>query len=221
MAPCGKFVSLLRSCYSTQMRFFRDSLSTATPVRWYFLPEGSQWVGLENVFNSRNWYGGTQFWPDLGEVEGSPRTWVDGSGAPALGGGPFGDADQWQDGAYLADAINYNACFGPRIPPWIEVGWYRPPFANPPIRVSPTVWAVPMQTFGGRFVYAVGTRQGLPRACGYPGNTSWVMSYTTDGSQPIGVTIAYQKPDIICEQTFFQNSTIWGAAEVYIQIWPF
>lgn len=116
MVPCSRFVSLIRSCYSTTMRFFRDDLSIETSVDWYFTEPDAKWIGLSNVFNSRNWYGGTIDWPLLGEVEGADRPWRDGSGLPVGDLGPYGTADQWDDGAYVADALEETPCPGPPPP---------------------------------------------------------------------------------------------------------
>jgi hypothetical protein len=114
MAPCQTFVSLLRSCYSTKARFFKDDPTIEHFVEWYFTDPGAKWVGLENQFNARTWYGGYTDWPELGEIEGAPRTWVDGSGECRGNVGPFGTSDQWADGAYKVDALVADPC--PRPP---------------------------------------------------------------------------------------------------------
>jgi hypothetical protein len=115
-------VSLLRSCYSTRMRFFSNDLTIETPVLWYFTEPGAKWCGLPNVFNSRNWYGGTTGWPDLGEVEGAPRPWADGSGLCHGHFGPFGTAGQWEEGARTSEAIVDNPCtYPPDLLGWSDI----------------------------------------------------------------------------------------------------
>jgi hypothetical protein len=115
MAPCSTFVSLVRSCYRTTMNFFTDVGSVPLSVTWYFTDPGAKWCGLPNVFNSRNWYlTDADKWPDLGEVQGAPRPWADGSEGCLAHPGPFGTADQWLHGAAQADALASDPCFGAR-----------------------------------------------------------------------------------------------------------
>lgn len=118
MASCRSFVSLLRSCYSTTARFFRDDLSIVTPITWHFTCEGAKWVGFENVFNARTWYGGTEGWPLLGEVEGASRQWSNGSGGCFALPQPQGTADQWLNGALKSEAGPNQPCFDTPDFPW-------------------------------------------------------------------------------------------------------
>jgi hypothetical protein len=118
MASCGTFVSLLRSCYATTARMFRDDLTIETEITWEFTDPNAKWCGFSNVFNARTWYDGQEDWPELGEIEGAPRIWVDGSGACFSGRGPFGTEDQWDNGAYVEDALTDDPCPAP-----IGLGW--------------------------------------------------------------------------------------------------
>jgi hypothetical protein len=70
---------------------------------------------MENIFNSRNWYGGELGWPQLGEVEGAARPWSDGTGCCNPAEGVFGTEDQWKSGSLLADALDSPPCAGPEI----------------------------------------------------------------------------------------------------------
>jgi hypothetical protein len=120
-APCGNYVSRIRSCYTTEMRFFPDRPDVLTTVDWYFTDDtaatgnpGIAWIGTPNVFNSRNWYKGTINWPMLGEVEGSPRTWRDGSFPVAMnGGGRVGEPDVWDNGVPFNQAVPDSPCGAP------------------------------------------------------------------------------------------------------------
>jgi hypothetical protein len=151
MAACGKFVSLIRSCYSTKMRFFKDDEFLELPVRWYFTDPAAEWVGFENVFNSRNWYlTDVEEWPTMGEVQGAPRPWADGVGLCAGHPGPFGTALEWSEGSYLVNRIAANPClapigfgfpirnlkFSPLLQPTVVAirdgdNWYGPYWATP------------------------------------------------------------------------------------------
>ena len=75
--PCGRAVDMLRSCYSTRMRFGTDP-SQASKVQWYWCEPGAEALGIPTAFNSRNWIL-QDVWPALGEVQDVARTWRDGS----------------------------------------------------------------------------------------------------------------------------------------------
>jgi hypothetical protein len=176
MAPCQTFVSLLRSCYSTRMRFFADDLSIETPVDWYFTDPGAKWCGLSNVFNSRNWYGGQQDWPLLGEVEGAARPWRNGSGLCHGNRGPFGSAEQWEHGAQVADAIPADPCPGPQGQGF---GLVKCDFVDMFVdliatRYGPDIWAVEDYLAPG---FWLTLRAVPPAACCFA--RSGVVSYTS------------------------------------------
>jgi hypothetical protein len=81
------------------MRFDPKNPGLTQLVDWYFTDDNAPWVGLENAFNSRNWYGGVNGWPEIGEVQGSPRPWRDGSSCPqVLESKPTGSAEEWKNG---------------------------------------------------------------------------------------------------------------------------
>jgi len=88
------------------MRFYRDRPDVLTDVTWYFVPEGTPWIGVPNVFNSRNWYLNTPSpWPQLGEVEGAPRPWSNGHAPAALAQARCGSSDRaWSDGVSFDQA---------------------------------------------------------------------------------------------------------------------
>jgi hypothetical protein len=112
MAGCDTFVSLLRSCYRTKARFFRDDLAVVNDVEWYFTSPDAQWCGRSNIFNARTWYGGTIGWPELGEIEGAARTWVRGDNRPTRHAGVQGSPEQWEEGTVKADAVLQSPCEG-------------------------------------------------------------------------------------------------------------
>jgi hypothetical protein len=134
------------------MRFFRDDESITLPVRWYFTKPDAQWVGVENTFDSRNWYlGEPATWPLLGEVQGAPRTWVDGVNPCISGLGPFGSAEQWADGALASEAIAEDPCKGPLVQPFGEFGCFFEYGGGgfPGIRWSPDLWYSDVVPFPG------------------------------------------------------------------------
>jgi hypothetical protein len=98
ISPCGRVVDLLRSCYSTRMRFGTDPLQS-TKITWYFCEDGAENLGIPTPFNSRN-YAEKGTWPELGEVEGARRDWADGSFPIPVPGtsGPCGDPAVWEFG---------------------------------------------------------------------------------------------------------------------------
>jgi len=70
---------MLRSCYSVNMRFFRDD-PTQTLVHWYHCRDNVIDLPFPTVFTSRNWEEDPGANGDgLGEVYDSPRVWRDGS----------------------------------------------------------------------------------------------------------------------------------------------
>jgi hypothetical protein len=96
--PCGRNVDMLRSCYSTSMRFGSDQ-SQSSAVKWYWADAGAADLGIATPFCSRN-YTQHGIWPDLGEVEDAPRPWRDGSFPIVVPGtsGPCGSREVWREG---------------------------------------------------------------------------------------------------------------------------
>lgn len=116
--PCGAGVDYLRSCYSTQFRFFSDRLDVLSDVAWYFCEPGAKPLPFPTIFGSNQWCNfQKEPTPILGEVIGAPRPWRDGSPPPlALTGLPCGTA---------ADFAAGNP--SPPLVPIVPVVWGVPP----------------------------------------------------------------------------------------------
>jgi len=71
-------MDMLRSCYSTRMRFFSDHPEIETLVHWYFCEPEAKVFPHRTVFNSGNWWNDKTFSGPLGEVAGAPRPWRNG-----------------------------------------------------------------------------------------------------------------------------------------------
>jgi hypothetical protein len=111
------------------MRFFSDP-SLLTPVEWFFTDPAAPWVGVPNVFNSRNWYGGVVGWPELGEVEGATRKWSPGTKLYLANDLPALDrAASWVDGVDSSRARTSPPCTPNGLFWWLRSD-LRP--ANPP-----------------------------------------------------------------------------------------
>lgn len=114
-------VDLLRSCYSTKMRFFSERPDVETLVHWYFCEPGAKILPYRTVFNSGNWWSDKN--PDitLGEIPGSPRPWRNGQPpAPYAGQAPCGT-----DREFLFGVPN------PPVPPIEQLPNGMPVFAAP------------------------------------------------------------------------------------------
>lgn len=85
--PCGRVVDMLRSAYSTKMVF--EEGGEQILVRWYDAAPGAR-AAPPSPFWSRNWKPNDP--PDytVGEVEGAPRNWCDGSAPAPIGNGCYG-----------------------------------------------------------------------------------------------------------------------------------
>lgn len=71
-------MDLLRSCYTTEMRFFNDN-PLAIKVQWYFARPLAMPFPEPHLFGSGNWASDRFFWPGPGEVLGAARPYSDGS----------------------------------------------------------------------------------------------------------------------------------------------
>jgi len=98
-------VQRLRSCYETDCVYYRDSPVTAR-IRWFFVPEGTPVLPFGTAFTSNEWIDEPEGDQEIGEVPGAARTWVDGSPPFPVdnAGPPCGTADQFANGAVIADA---------------------------------------------------------------------------------------------------------------------
>lgn len=99
------------------MRFWRDPAAPLVTVRWYFVPESRPALPFDSVFTSRIWEPYPVGWYELGEVEGDPRPWRDGSTVgDAPGVRACGTAEQWVAGdqaptyPMLVDDLNTPLC---------------------------------------------------------------------------------------------------------------
>lgn len=100
-------MDLLRSCYRTEMAFFRDN-DTAIKVQWFF-SDAAPFFPAHTLFGSGNWASDRFDWPGPGEVLGSPRLWVDGSPpSDLMDGHKFcgAVADYAEGSAYPGVALN-------------------------------------------------------------------------------------------------------------------
>lgn len=116
ISPCGRPVEYLRSCYRTQVRFFKDRPDILTPIIWYFT-DRTDWIAWPHKFGSHNW---DEYHPvdgcPVGEVGGN-GTYSNGKRPPEAVDGPHpcGTPQQWAEGALFADAqVNPCQCGGPQ-----------------------------------------------------------------------------------------------------------
>lgn len=92
-------VDMLRSCYSTKMRFFSDHPEIESSVDWYFVDQTTPFLPFPTVFNSANWRNDKSLEPLLGEVTGASRPWRNGLPPGLYTGNHFcGTAQQFRDG---------------------------------------------------------------------------------------------------------------------------
>lgn len=126
MDPCGHPVDLLRSCYSTDVRFYTDSDET-NRVTWYWVD--SDWPGSDqpvpyNVFSSGNWSWQKSNWPGQGEVLGASRTWRNGSKPLGVVNGVTwcGTDEQWAGSILYSDSVSDPCDCGSGIKGEVEGG---------------------------------------------------------------------------------------------------
>jgi len=70
-------MDLLRRCYTTEMRFFKDN-PLEIKVRWYWCADQAEIFPFHTRFGSGNWASERFDWPGPGEVLGAARPWNDG-----------------------------------------------------------------------------------------------------------------------------------------------
>lgn len=99
-------VDLIRTCKTSQMRFYLSDGRTAT-VRWYFAPDGAIPLPFATPFNNQDWDEWHGAGSTLGEDESAARgARYDGHdpGNASGTGPPCGSADQWLHGQSLPPA---------------------------------------------------------------------------------------------------------------------
>lgn len=96
----------VRSCYRTEMNFFRDGFR-AVPVRWFFAAPTAQLFPGISTFKSANWDSDKNAtWPLLGEVQGAPRRWDNGNNANGKMGDHYcGKLEWYETGVSVHDVI--------------------------------------------------------------------------------------------------------------------
>jgi hypothetical protein len=93
--PCGQVMDVLRSCYSTKMRFTNGG--PEYDVQWYFCPPGAKVFSGRHSYASLNYQTGR--WPtsdtSIGEVVGALRPWRNGSLPAPYDGQRIGGTAGW------------------------------------------------------------------------------------------------------------------------------
>jgi len=127
---------LLRSCYTTTARFFRDT-DAETTIRWFFCGEDAPFVPNSGPFDSRNWESDPKGQGHLGEVQGAPREYYRGDAPIQFGPDHHfcGSGEQWVNGERLPpdDPVPLDGagvplcCQAPpgQLPVW-PLLWLRP-----------------------------------------------------------------------------------------------
>lgn len=69
--PCGRIMDVLRSCYSVDIRPFRDDLSRTVRIRYYFVPATAAPYSGFSPFTSLNYTDAPHANTGLGEVPGT------------------------------------------------------------------------------------------------------------------------------------------------------
>jgi hypothetical protein len=97
-------MDLLRSCYKTKMRFYRDDPTRLTKVRWFWSPPGAGWYPHRHNFSSLNYTDNPPPAGSLGEIYGAGRPWYSGMVPGHYLGDHFcGTPDQFENGALSTD----------------------------------------------------------------------------------------------------------------------
>jgi hypothetical protein len=73
MDPCGQVMDIMRSCYSVDVRPFRDDLTRTCRIRYYFAQPGARPYPGFSPFSSLNWTDFPHGNTGLGEVPGTRR----------------------------------------------------------------------------------------------------------------------------------------------------
>ena len=92
---------MIRSCKTSQMRFYTNPAAGSATVKWYFVPDGTPFVTFPTPFNNSDWDNEPRGGRTLGETDPSTRgAYYNGADTTnAAGTGPpCGTADQWLNG---------------------------------------------------------------------------------------------------------------------------
>lgn len=81
-------MDLLRSCYSTEMRFWTDN-ALSIPVKWFWCDPGAKIFPDHHLFGSGNWASDRFNWDGPGEVLGAKRPYSKGEFIAGLLGEHF------------------------------------------------------------------------------------------------------------------------------------
>lgn len=104
MNPCGSVVDVIRTCYSTDMRFFSDDPTKITRVDWYKTTGPN--MPFASSFGSKTYDRIEGLVPlPIGEVEGTQKWRGWNPPYPIDPGPPCGTSQQWAQGATAADPI--------------------------------------------------------------------------------------------------------------------
>jgi len=123
-------VDLARACYRTKCRFFKDS-DVETEIEWYFVPDGTPFLPFSHVIGCDNWQSDKFNWRGPGEVDFSPRPFVQGSTKPsALARNVCGSAEEWAEGLNWPatgppveyDPFGIPTCCAGATVPWVGDG---------------------------------------------------------------------------------------------------
>jgi len=102
--PCGRIVDVLRSCYTAEMRFFKDS-PKKTRVHWYAVPDTAEVIPWAHSFASRIYERDDEPQEAIGELY-APTPWRACSPpCPTTSGGLCGDEAAWQFGVSVAAVV--------------------------------------------------------------------------------------------------------------------
>lgn len=105
MNPCGKVVSLLRSCYFSTMRVLDGPVPYDMPIAWYFAPNGAKLLDSPCAFGSQNWDKSPLDRPyAIGETADLPKPYYNGKNIWGyLGQCQIGTALQFAEGLTQAE----------------------------------------------------------------------------------------------------------------------
>jgi len=106
-------VDMLRSCYSTDARFFADRPDIVLPINWYFCPDGAQVLPGPHRFGSLNYLSDKNTPSPIGEVPGAARPYSKGqTPAGITGQSACGSTDDFHDGVIYSETANYPVSGG-------------------------------------------------------------------------------------------------------------